>query len=155
MEAHGESLGDQDIVGCGKKEAIIISMLRELKLSSCVISNALSLYVSQGCGRGISTSWFVTHGLEYVVCAEGSHDAVTQSILPKIKNIPNGTKWEIVEHDFSRGPWWPSRTVDAVWCVEVSKKQQQQILYCMQMKDVFPTIYAFGLVSLMFVLFNA
>ena len=22
-----------------------------------------------GCGRGISTSWFITHGLEYVVCA--------------------------------------------------------------------------------------
>ena len=66
-----------------------------------------------GCGRGTSTSWFVTHGLEYVVCAEGSHDAVTQSLLPKIppSYIPNGTQFEIVEHDFSRGPWWPSRTV--------------------------------------------
>jgi hypothetical protein len=66
-----------------------------------------------GCGRGTSTSWFIIHGLEYVVCAEGSHDAVTQSLLPKIppNYIPNGTQFEIVEHDFSRGPWWPSRTV--------------------------------------------
>jgi hypothetical protein len=64
-----------------------------------------------GCGRGTSTSWFVVHGLEYVVCAEGSHDAVMQSILPKIIHIPNRTRYEIVEHDFSRGPWWPSRTV--------------------------------------------
>ncbi len=35
-----------------------------------------------------------------------------QSIIPK----------EIVtEHDFSRGPWWPERTVDAVWCVEFTE----------------------------------
>jgi len=73
-----------------------------------------------GCGRGISTSWFVTHGLDYVVCAEGSHDAVTQSLLPKIK-VPKGTKYELVEHDFSRGPWWPSRTVDVAWCVEFTE----------------------------------
>ena len=67
--------------------------------------------VDIGCGRGISTSWFITHGLEYVVCAEGSHDAVTQSLIPTIQNVPSKTKWELVEHDFSRGPWWPSRTV--------------------------------------------
>ncbi|KAL9189884.1 hypothetical protein ACHAXT_009559 [Thalassiosira profunda] len=74
-----------------------------------------------GCGRGISTSWFITHGLEYVVCAEGSHDAVTQSLLPQIKDVPNRTTYEIVEHDFSRGPWWPSRTVDVSWCVEFTE----------------------------------
>ena len=35
------------------------------------------------------------------------------SLLPKIpkEDIPLGTAWEIVEHDFSRGPWWPSQTV--------------------------------------------
>ncbi|KAL7525863.1 hypothetical protein ACHAWF_001536 [Thalassiosira exigua] len=66
-----------------------------------------------GCGRGISTSWFITHGLEYVVCAEGSHDAIEKSIIPHIKHVPNRTRYEIVEHDFSRGSWWwwPSRTV--------------------------------------------
>ncbi|EJK60904.1 hypothetical protein THAOC_18679 [Thalassiosira oceanica] len=68
-----------------------------------------------GCGRGISTSWFITHGLEYVVCAEGSHDAVTQSLLPKIANVPKGTTYDLVEHDFSRGPWWPSRTAAIIF----------------------------------------
>ena len=63
-----------------------------------------------GCGRGVSTSWFALHGVE-ALCVEGSHDAVTQSILPDPSK-------QVVEHDFSRGPWWPSRTVDAVWCVE-------------------------------------
>lgn len=74
-----------------------------------------------GCGRGISTSWFVTHGLQYVVCAEGSHDAVTQSLLPTIEKVPNGTEWSLVEHDFSRGPWWPERTVDVAWSVEFTE----------------------------------
>lgn len=63
-----------------------------------------------GCGRGLSTSWFYLHGCD-VLCAEGSHDAVEHSILP---DVPN----QVVEHDFSRGPWWPEKTYDAVWCVE-------------------------------------
>ena len=73
-----------------------------------------------GCGRGISTSYFILHGLEYVVCAEGSHDAVSKSVIPTLSNVPPQTKHEIVEHVFSRGPWWPSRTVDVALCVEVS-----------------------------------
>jgi hypothetical protein len=63
-----------------------------------------------GCGRGISTSWFVLHGVD-ALCVEGSHDAVANTMLPDPSK-------QIVEHDFSRGPWWPSHTVDAVWCVE-------------------------------------
>ena len=35
-----------------------------------------------GCGRGISASWFMTHGAD-VMCVEGSHDAITQSHLPE------------------------------------------------------------------------
>ena len=66
------------------------------------------LYV--GLGRGISTSWFKLHGVE-TRCVEGSHDAMVQSIVL-------GTKSIVVEHEFSRKPWWPKRTVDAVWCVE-------------------------------------
>ena len=61
--------------------------------------------VDVGCGRGISTSWFVLHGMEYVVCVEGSHDAVTHSLLPGLKP-EKGTEFELVEHDFSLGPWW-------------------------------------------------
>lgn len=63
-----------------------------------------------GCGRGISTSWFVTHGLR-TQCVEGSHDAVERSMVPDKASV-------VVEHDFSRGPWWPGQTFDAVWAVE-------------------------------------
>jgi 2-polyprenyl-3-methyl-5-hydroxy-6-metoxy-1,4-benzoquinol methylase len=51
-----------------------------------------------GCGRGISTSWFALHGVD-ALCVEGSHDAVLNSVLPDPSK-------QIVEHDFSRGPWW-------------------------------------------------
>ena len=62
--------------------------------------------VDVGCGRGISTSWFALHGLHSVTCVEGSHDAVTKSLLPGLmKKISKTTKLELVEHDFSRGPW--------------------------------------------------
>ena len=64
-----------------------------------------------GCGRGISTSWFQMHNVE-ALCVEGSHDAIEQTVLPNAKDI-------ITEHDFSRGPWWPGRTVDFIWCVEL------------------------------------
>jgi hypothetical protein len=63
-----------------------------------------------GCGRGVSTLWFLLHGLD-TLCVEGSHDAYLQSMLPD-KDL------QMVEHDFSRGPWFPERTYDAVWAVE-------------------------------------
>ena len=63
-----------------------------------------------GCGRGISTLWFLRHGVN-VLCAEGSHDAVEKTMLPDPAH-------QIVEHDFSRGPWWPEKTYDAVWAIE-------------------------------------
>ena len=63
-----------------------------------------------GCGRGISTTWFLMNGID-ALCVEGSHDAYLNSVLPdKDKHM--------VEHDFSRGPYWPAKTYDAVWCVE-------------------------------------
>jgi cyclopropane fatty-acyl-phospholipid synthase-like methyltransferase len=62
-----------------------------------------------GCGRGISTSWFVTHGLR-TECVEGSHDAIEKSMVPDKKIL--------TEHDFARGPWWPGKTFDLVWSVE-------------------------------------
>jgi hypothetical protein len=65
-----------------------------------------------GCGRGISTSWFGLHGCK-VLCVEGSHDAIEKSLLPQA-----GFGDRIVEHDFSRGPWWPSETYDMAWAVE-------------------------------------
>mmetsp|Transcript_25625 Transcript_25625/g.59520 ORF Transcript_25625/g.59520 Transcript_25625/m.59520 type:complete len:255 (+) Transcript_25625:3-767(+) len=63
-----------------------------------------------GCGRGISTTWFLMHGVD-ALCIEGSHDAWESSMLPS-------PQAQMIEHDYSRGPWWPSRTYDAIWCVE-------------------------------------
>ena len=64
-------------------------------------------FLDIGCGRGFSTSWFVTHGVD-AMCAEGSHDAILRTIIPESEK-------RLVEHDFSRGPWWPAKTYDAAW----------------------------------------
>lgn len=61
-----------------------------------------------GCGKGVSTKYFHDKRVK-VQCVEGSHDAVTQSLLPADR---------VVEHDFTRGPWWPKDTYDACWSVE-------------------------------------
>lgn len=71
-----------------------------------------------GCGRGISTSWFAFHGAD-VLCVEGSHDAFENSVLPD----PNS---QMVEHDFSRGPWWPEKTYDAIWVSCLYKCAREQ-----------------------------
>jgi hypothetical protein len=63
-----------------------------------------------GCGRGTSTTWFLKHGVD-ILCAEGSHDAYEKTFLPDPAT-------QMVEHDFSRGPWWPEKTYDAAWAVE-------------------------------------
>ena len=63
-----------------------------------------------GCGKGVSTLWFETHGVD-VLCVEGSHDAVQQTLLPHPES-------QIIAHDYSRGPYWPAKTYDAVWSVE-------------------------------------
>ena len=65
--------------------------------------------IDVGCGRGISTKWFLDHGAD-VLCVEGGSDAIKHSHLPRDK---------IVQHDFSRGPWWPEKTFDLAWSVEV------------------------------------
>ncbi len=73
-----------------------------------------------GCGRGISTSWFATHGLR-TECVEGSHDAIEKSMVPD--------KFILTEHDFSRGPWWPEKTFDMVWSVEFLEHVNLQYQY--------------------------
>jgi hypothetical protein len=70
------------------------------------------------CGRGWSTKWFVDHNVD-ALCVEGSHDAVSQSLLPPEK---------IVEHDFARGPWWPSKTYDVVWSIEFVEHVSRQFI---------------------------
>jgi hypothetical protein len=61
-----------------------------------------------GCGRGFSTLWFLLHEVD-ALCVEGSSDAINQSLLEAN---------EIIHHDYTRGPWWPSHTVDAVWAAD-------------------------------------
>lgn len=79
---------------------------------------AIKKIVDLGCGRGFSTNYFLERGAE-VLCVEGSHDAVKNSLLPKDV---------VVEHDFTRGPWWPEGTWDAVWCVEFVEHIQRQFI---------------------------
>jgi hypothetical protein len=74
-----------------------------------------------GCGRGTSTTWFLTHGVD-VLCAEGSHDAYEKTFLPDPVT-------QMVEHDFSRGPWWPEKTYDAAWAVEFLEHVNLQYHY--------------------------
>lgn len=69
-----------------------------------------------GCGRGISTKYFHDKGAT-VLCVEGSHEAVTHSLLPAAR---------IVEHDYTLGPWWPNRTYDACWSVEFLEHVSRQ-----------------------------
>jgi hypothetical protein len=72
--------------------------------------------IDVGCGRGTSTRWFYEHNVD-VLCVEGSHDAIEKSYLPAEL---------IVEHDFSRGPYWPEKTYDALWSVEVLEHISRQ-----------------------------
>ncbi len=44
-----------------------------------------------------------------MLCVEGSSDAISKSLLDKS---------QVVNHDFTRGPWWPEQTFDIVWAVE-------------------------------------
>ena len=61
-----------------------------------------------GCGKGFSSSYFLSKGAR-VLCVEGSRDAIQNSLLPFDK---------IVQHDFSRGAWWPEETFDVAWSTE-------------------------------------
>jgi hypothetical protein len=80
--------------------------------------------IDVGCGRGISTLWFAMNGMD-ALCVEGSHDAYEKTVLPNPAT-------QMVEHDFARGPWWPTKTYDAVWSVEflehVGRNFQQNYL---------------------------
>jgi len=86
-----------------------------------VVSNwTVQSVMDIGCGRGISTSWFYTHGLR-TECVEGSHDAIENTMVPDPSIL--------TEHDFSRGPWWPSSTFDMVWAVEFLEHVNLQFHY--------------------------
>ncbi|KAL3794771.1 hypothetical protein HJC23_012781 [Cyclotella cryptica] len=78
-----------------------------------------------GCGRGISTAWFITHGLEFVQCVEGSHDAVLQSIVPNSTLTATAITTTTTTRKKSQEKLWDrgGRLVPsiAVWCVEFTE----------------------------------
>ena len=80
---------------------------------------AVKSFVDVGCGKGLSTKYFHDRSVK-VLCVEGSHDAVMQSQLPAEK---------VVEHDFSRGQWWPEETYDALWSVEFLEHVGRQYMH--------------------------
>jgi hypothetical protein len=107
----GKHLGGfTDFDGHGVAPNVWANMMTELGVKSVM---------DVGCGRGVSTRWFLEHNCR-VLCVEGSHDAVTKSFLPLDL---------IVEHDYSRGPWWPRDTYDAVWSVEFLEHVNKQFQY--------------------------
>lgn len=73
-------------------------------------------FLDIGCGRGTSSRWFYEHNAT-VLCVEGSQDAIQNSFLPRHL---------IVEHDYTRGPWWPQETFDAAWSVEFLEHVSRQ-----------------------------
>jgi hypothetical protein len=93
--------------GMGVSPALWTVMMQEFGVKSLI---------DVGCGRGTSTRWFYEHNVD-VLCVEGSHDAIEKSYLPAEL---------IVEHDFSRGPYWPEKTYDALWSVEVLEHISRQ-----------------------------
>lgn len=116
--SHQESAADQRKIYGGAGDKPHLGGFTEFDtdgISPAVWKHMITRYGVQslldvGCGRGISTTWFLYHGLR-ILCAEGSHDAVEQTLLPEPAT-------QVVEHDFSRGPWWPQDTYDAAWAVE-------------------------------------
>jgi Glycosyl transferases group 1 len=50
--------------------------------------------------------WFYLQGVQ-TLCVEASPDALHRTVLPASA---------IINHDFTRGPWWPRDTVDVAWC---------------------------------------
>ena len=86
-----------------------------------------------GCGKGISTSYFLSYGCR-VCCIEGSHDAVRKSFLPRDV---------IIEHDYTRGAYWPEDTFDAAWSVEFVEHVGRQF-----MKNYIPTLRRAALIFL-------
>lgn len=106
--------------GFTKRDNMTISEnMWNFMLSQLAVKSILDL----GCGKGFSANFFLKRGAK-VLCVEGSHDAVTQSLLPKDL---------IVEHDFSRGPWWPEETFDVAYSTEFVEHVGRQY-----MKNYYP-----------------
>eukprot|EP01062_Namystynia_karyoxenos_P065902 TRINITY_DN59956_c0_g1_i1.p1 TRINITY_DN59956_c0_g1~~TRINITY_DN59956_c0_g1_i1.p1 ORF type:complete len:448 (+),score=77.13 TRINITY_DN59956_c0_g1_i1:63-1346(+) len=72
-----------------------------------------------GCGRGHATKWFYEAGLR-VLCVEGTEEGIANTVIPD--------KSRIVQHDYSRGPWWPQEVYDVAWCVEFIEHVEEEYM---------------------------
>jgi Methyltransferase domain len=108
-------------------------MLDWQSLSPSVWKHMISDYgihsmIDVGCGQiGATSAWFQTHGVK-TLCI----DAMPPSLLDENNNSKLLTttssssttgdaadsSLRIVQHDYTRGPWWPKNTYDAAWAVE-------------------------------------
>eukprot|EP01036_Dinobryon_divergens_P031364 gene31364-40750_t len=98
--------GDAEHLGgfTARDNSTISENLWNFMLSQLAVKSVLDI----GCGKGFSASYFLSKGAR-VLCVEGSRDAIKHSLLPSDR---------IVEHDFSRGAWWPEETFDVAWSTE-------------------------------------
>eukprot|EP00238_Polyblepharides_amylifera_P014512 CAMPEP_0196598450 /NCGR_PEP_ID=MMETSP1081-20130531/94328_1 /TAXON_ID=36882 /ORGANISM="Pyramimonas amylifera, Strain CCMP720" /LENGTH=336 /DNA_ID=CAMNT_0041924149 /DNA_START=473 /DNA_END=1481 /DNA_ORIENTATION=- len=66
--------------------------------------------INVGCGAGLVTKHFHDRGVD-ALCVEASNEAINLSFAPRDR---------IVQHDFTRGPWFPpgGRVVDVAYTVE-------------------------------------
>ena len=94
--------------------------------------------IDVGCGRGWTSLWFVLHQADAVLCIEASRKALRETVLRETvlrtsqqrhqhdnTNHTNHSTHHrslhnsfLVPHDYTLGPWWPSRTYDAVWAAD-------------------------------------
>lgn len=78
----------------------------------------VNTFMDIGCGAGIVTKYFLDRGVD-ARCVEASNEAINHSFVPRDR---------IIQHDFTRGPWYPKETVDVMYTVEFLEHVDQQYL---------------------------
>mmetsp|Transcript_35151 Transcript_35151/g.48764 ORF Transcript_35151/g.48764 Transcript_35151/m.48764 type:complete len:395 (+) Transcript_35151:137-1321(+) len=80
----------------------------------------ISSFIDVGCGAGLVTKHFLDRGVD-ALCVEASNEAINVSFAPRDR---------IVQHDFTRGPWFPSggRVVDVAYTVEFLEHVEEKYL---------------------------
>mmetsp|Transcript_35152 Transcript_35152/g.48765 ORF Transcript_35152/g.48765 Transcript_35152/m.48765 type:complete len:412 (+) Transcript_35152:229-1464(+) len=80
----------------------------------------ISSFIDVGCGAGLVTKHFHDRGVD-ALCVEASNEAINVSFAPRDR---------IVQHDFTRGPWFPpgGRVVDVAYTVEFLEHVEEKYL---------------------------
>jgi hypothetical protein len=55
------------------------------------------------------------------ITQQQQQQSTTTPNMNKNHTIRHHAKYDLIEHDFSLGPWWPKQTVDVAWCVEFTE----------------------------------